>query len=346
MLNILFDFNGTSTLYFELLLSQFGKQNLSPIHAEDLDIEDLRTRLFKPSSQPHLAVVPEDLVTSIPNLSKLQGELCNLSSNGYSIPMLSGNHLLLFFDKRKLARAPSCWQEFPELLAPGCAGCGYDFEEPYWLIPFANAFNATLIEKQHAQLNTPELLAALGARAELKQQNILQHFHYDGPLNDALTSGEVPAIISGEWEYANLKAEMGNHLGIAPIPSLQGRPCQSYFSTIDIVFPSNSLQSSYRPQLLALTKYLLSTPVSQGWFERAGRLSPWSEHVQYRSPWATEIRTALSQSVPQPTSSAMQTIWDVWKTTLRGSQHYHRSLQLIDLCRHSQNLLNRELAQA
>ena len=330
-LTIYSDFSGPSCHYMHTLCDRFESEQGVRLVRHTMDIHSLTERLCSQEPLPELALVPSDLLAlaerlrfspipkewALPTLTPLSEATLQLESRQLGIPILAGNHLLQFYDKsRGMPR-----QEWLQADEPGlCACCGIDFEEPYWLIPFLIRFAGWPLGHHRVQLDSPAMTHALQCRQRLQRQGTLRHYHYEQELSAALISGEVPAIITGEWEYAALREAMGERLGIAPLPTYGNLPCRSFFSTIGLVFPGESLQGPHANLLQAFAQLLLDQSVQLGWFEQALRQPVRQDLQQLPNQESQSIITAcIEQCCISPCHPLMHTAWQAMTSGLKHS---------------------------
>lgn len=336
-LRIYFDFNGASSRYMHRLCDQFEAKEGIRLLRTEREIHSLTRLLCDSQSLPEMALLPSDMIaladklhfSPIPESWPCPAipELCSatLQQEGIQLglPLLAGNHLLQFYDKRR----GEPLQEWQQLLTSGEKAwegwcCGIDFEEPYWLIPFLLRFFGWPIGQKSLHLNSPAMSHALQYRQQLQRRGRLRHYHYNGALCAALRHGEVPAIITGEWEYANLQAALGEHLGVAPLPQIDGLPCRSFFSTIGLVFPGMSLQGPHAALLQRFAQWLLTPEVQQGWQDQAQR-QPVREDLA--TAMTDQERATISHCIDDccvmPSHPLMNRAWQAMAHGLKGCQN-------------------------
>lgn len=332
-LRLYFDLGGDSGRYLHQLCDKFEQQHGVEIQRTNLEIHVLQEQLPRGHDLPEMALLPSDMISwadtlqlsaipaqwQLPEISSLCLATLQHQSLQLGIPVLAGNHLLLFYDKRRDV-PPKDWQT---VLTNNHNNehwcCGIDFEEPYWLIPFLLRFFGWPIGQKCLHLNSPAMQHALQLRQLLQRRNRLRHYHFDGELSQALVNGEVPAIISGEWEYAALQQALGEHLGVAPLPSYQGLSCRSFFSTIGLVFPGLSLQGPHAPLLQRFAQWLLAADNQSGWQHQARRHPACGSNAASESlpDWQT-IELSMDECCVMPNHQLMNQAWQAMAYGLKG----------------------------
>ena len=135
-------------------------------------------------------------------------------------------------------------------------------------------------------------------------------------------TGDVAMDITGPWELAGYKAALGDNLGIAPIPTVNGKPAVT-FSGIKI-FAVNSFTkypnaaklyanfASSKEAQLMLNKLVGSVPTNN-----EALLDPQIENDPFVSGFALQAKSSQPMpSIPEmgnvwsPVNAALPEIWD------------------------------------
>ncbi|MGL4207310.1 MAG: hypothetical protein ACRCRW_14475 [Aeromonadaceae bacterium] len=330
-LTLCFNLSGPASRYMHTLCDRFEREQGVLLARHAMDIHALTERLCGTEPLPELALIPSDMLAlakrlrlspiprqwELPPLTPLSEATLQLGGRQLGIPILAGNHLLQFYDKSQ-GRARHEWLQADEPGVSAC--CGIDFEEPYWLIPFLIRFAGWPIGHNRVQLDSPAMTRALLCRQRLQRQGRVRHYDCRQELNAALISGDVPAIITGEWEYATLREAMGERLGIAPLPTYGNLPCRSFFSSVGLLFPGQSLQGPHAPLLQAFAQLLLSQSVQQGWMEQAAR-QPVRQDLQQLVAHESQhiINSCINQCCISPTHPLMHSAWQAMTAGLKDS---------------------------
>lgn len=199
-----------------------------------------------------------------------KGALYNGSITG--LPLSGGNHQLLFYDKKQVARAPSSFKELVCDARRLKADCGaiYPFVLPtnacYFILPLLYGFGSPL----WCQENNP----ALGiTRESLKKTLILlKDLMYDNHLIPIkweqyhslgeFLSRKAAYCIGGDWDITACLEVLGYDLGIAKIGPLE----QECLSTAggSYLFISKYLDNSLYQTVKDVAEIILSNKVQEG----------------------------------------------------------------------------------
>lgn len=243
----------------------------------------------------------------------------------YGAPITGGNHLLLYFN-RSLVKVPA--QTFDELVASQAQRSdtkgkviAWNYDEPYWIVPFLGAKGAWPIQKGKVTLNSPSVGQAFRDYYDLKDALKLENCDY-ACSQKAFVEEKVDYLINGVWAYGELKEKLGDKLGVALLPKLKGKDLVPMFSTIALLFPDRSLEKDKTGTLKAFIKVLQSETVQKDW-AKLGHI-PILSHVE--SPKDANWEAVLGQlklARAMPSDPAMVWAWEA----LRKGWGLYKSLR-------------------
>lgn len=159
------------------------------------------------------------------NVTKLNGKV-------WGVPISSGNHLVLFYNKKLVNKAPEDFEELIALSKSHIAshkkhyGLAMYQSEPFWFAPFMSAFNAWPLShkggKTEITLDTPEAKKALSFLKSLKDEHKILPKDCDYECAKSLFMSEkAPFHINGDWEINNFKSAFGDNLGMVALPLIK-----------------------------------------------------------------------------------------------------------------------------
>lgn len=305
------------------------------VTAEVMDIEQLGKRIGRVSQTgeaPHIAFVPSDMTSYIEGglYSSLPEELSSrldvsessfatmrVDGVSYGVPVLLGNHLVLYYNEELYKTAPASWEEIAEqadrLKQAGIVPVGADLKQAYGLVPFMSAFGGWPMKDGKPAIDSDELENALHFISGQQKEGLLAS--YDGPteLLELFIAGKIGAIITGEWIYNHLSRNMPERLAVAAIPAIAGREAVSMSSSIGLVFPGHSLEGDYREDILSFVTFMLSRECQLLWAAKVQRI-PANENVlaQLQEEASANRRALISQlklGRPIPTHPHMIAVW-------------------------------------
>jgi arabinogalactan oligomer/maltooligosaccharide transport system substrate-binding protein len=321
----------------KLYTERFGVQ----ITPQVMNITELTARLnqIKDTHQgPHLAMVPADMSSYVENglYSEVpgwqfedaltEGALSTMQLDGvqYGIPVLRGNHLVLYYNPEIYASAPTTWDMFEEaaerLSAQGIIPIGADLQQGYWFIPFLAAFGGWPVQDGKPNIVTPEMRQALQFIRDKMDQGVIVSLDGSTGLLEQFIEGKIGAIICGEWIYNHLDKQMNNRLAVCQLPVIEGRQSLSMSSSIGLIYPNHSLTSEERENILSFTHFMLSDECQTMWTLGVQRI-PAQEEVLNRlgasaMPNKKMILSLLDHARPMPTYPFMIQVWEALNTGL------------------------------
>jgi maltose-binding protein MalE len=153
-----------------------------------------------------------------------------LDEHIYAVPDQIGNHLMLLYNRDLVTRIPGDSDEWIAICkentvdldgngVPDRYGLVFNFNEPFWLIPFIGGFGGWVIDDDGSPtLNTEAVIGALRFLADLRNRHKVIPRESNYEVSDTMfKQGMAAFIINGPWSIkAYVKA--GIDLGIMPLP--------------------------------------------------------------------------------------------------------------------------------
>lgn len=294
------EFDGKGDTSIEVLeerCAAFSALGMGEVVPEVMNIRELHERLAhipNGGEAPDMALVPADMLYLQPqaNFSRTDADWfaapvaprhwqsMQLHNIQYGVPLLDGNHLVMFFNKAIFAEPPTSWEalqaQAPGLLARGITPIASDCCDAYWFIPFLTAHDGWVLDEEGPTLNSEANRQAMSFLASQLESGLLANQQGSTALLDQFIAGNSGAILCGEWIFNYLSQQMGERLGVASLPTVAGRPMASMSSAIGLVFPGASLNDpSRREQLLAFSRFMLGADSQRCW---ANRVQRWPVH--------------------------------------------------------------------
>lgn len=236
----------------------------------------------------------------------------------YGVPLIQGNHLMLFYNKKLVQEPAADWEAMfaqrAALQAKGVAPIAWSFDEMYWFLPFLGAYGGWPLNQGKVQLNTPEMAAALDFYKNLRQRELPYPGCSYQCAVDLFKSGAVAYTINGDWIGKEFYAALGEHLGVSAIPAADGRKMVPTFSSHVLSFPNQSLTGRKRAQLLKLANYLQSSAVQKQFWLVMGAIPVEQaafEHAQQNARgYLKKTIELMADTKPLPADKEMTFIWD------------------------------------
>jgi len=256
------------------------------IHGEiGLELESTLMSRIDPSVRPDLMLIPSDMMgfRNELQLVELPASWTSLGApvrkeglvapETHGVPVLQGNQLYLFYNKRLVKKVPATWQELKQqhgsFQKRGLKTIGWPYCEPYYFLPFLQAFGTFDPEK----LNTPSMEATTAFYRELALSGLVPHDCGIDCSTSRFFKGEFAYVISGDWAIAEAKAKLKEHFGLAHLPAISdAQPMISGEVIQYLVFPKKEAFVKHEALLRDFSAFLVSEPVQARFFKEADRL--------------------------------------------------------------------------
>ena len=260
------------------------------------------------------SVIPDSY--SAPQINPLFANSGEVEGQRLGIPVIGGNHLVLYYNKSFVDEPPLKWQTIEEHQKGfNTPIIGWSFMEMFWFIPFVNAFGDSPVVSLQPNLDTQSMRKALNYVWGLAERGIVDA-NCDYACNEErFLTKQTHYSINGMWAYNRYKDRLGDELGVAPLPSIDGKPMKPYSTSFVIAFPGDALNSNKRDELLEFITLLHTPEVQQGlWQLRVGipvRQDVYEQLLQSADADAKVFLSSLKNTELMPNTRGMMIIWEV-----------------------------------
>lgn len=195
----------------------------------------------------------------------------------YGVPVIGGNHLLLYYNKDILPNGISDWSEIEkatgDLRAKGLIPISTDISQAYWLLPFLSVFGGWPIKGENiGDLDVNAVKKSFDFLDLMLKKKTLESYNASYEMMDKFFAGEIGAIINGEWVYNYIADHMKGKLGVCGLPLINGVKPVTPTSAVGLIFPNNSLESEYSEHLIKFARFMLSEECQEKWANSAKRV--------------------------------------------------------------------------
>ncbi len=264
---------------FKNVFEAFSKASGIAINTTWMDRNELKARLMSGGSlarSPHIIIAPSDIIglqdlNLAVDIDKIYKGPIPKTPKGAIIeekmlPIYKGNHLLLYYNKQYVRQPATTWAELEALesqLSEAISVLAMPMMRMYMFAPFAAGFGETLDRNKKPNLDTPAVRRALEFTWNLEKKGIL-NLECDYECNVAkFLKHEAAYSITGVWDYERFSKELGDNLGVAPLPKINGTQMRSYGSYFIAIFPVRLLETQEKENINAIAEYLVSTEFQQ-----------------------------------------------------------------------------------
>lgn len=281
---------------FKLLFEEFSKESGIPIKTSWMDRNELKARLMTGGSlirSPHIIIGPSDII-GLQNLN-LANDISEIYTGSIPetprdaiiekkmLPIYKGNHLLLYYNKRYVRSPATTWAELESLknqLSDAIDVLAMPMMRMYMFAPFVSGFGGRLDLNGKPNLDTPAVRRALEFTWNLEKKGILNlDCDYECNVNKFLKH-EAAYSINGVWDYERFNKTLGDNLGVAPLPKINGTQMRPYGSYFIAIFPIRVLEAHEKAHINKIAGYLVSQKFQQRIFPLFRELPVLSKAVE------------------------------------------------------------------
>ncbi len=246
----------------------------------------------------------------------------------WGVPDNYGNHLMLIYNKALIAEPPATFEELiaksKELTAGDIQGFAYNLNEPFWGAGFYGAFGGwPLDENDKPTFNNEAFINYLTFVASLKTDGIVPDECDYNCADTLMKDGKAAMIINGDWSLGDYTKAIGDNMGVAPVPTINGKPftemtAGKYFMVSNAVLEDDAKKAAVQKFITFMT----SADVQKKWLDQFKRLPSNKEIAKDPSiasdPILSGSMAALSVGRGQPAAPEMRCAWDAWRPNLEG----------------------------
>ncbi|QTH64489.1 extracellular solute-binding protein [Psychrosphaera ytuae] len=333
---------GLESYDFQHLLDTFTLQTGIIVNVKSFKNNELKSELIQRSTikqLPDAIIVPSDFLgidelrpSVIPNslinknVSKVALNTAKVKGELKGIPIVFGNHLVLYYNKSLVTTAPSTWQQLIKEQSNFSKPSNYiawSYMEMYWFIPFLGVYDSVPYENGQIKLNTNEMISAFKWYKSLRDNKVVDTNCDYECANNRFKAGELAMTINGVWEYQANRTALGDKLGVASLPLKDNKHMRPYFSSHVIAFPDESLAGPKGKALRRLAAFF-QTENTQETIGLDLNTVPTNEvslnFVKQQSPADFDVMYKQIQNAnPMPNEREMAIVWEA---LLKGLNRY------------------------
>jgi arabinogalactan oligomer/maltooligosaccharide transport system substrate-binding protein len=271
-----------------------------------------------------------DLIQSVDQFVDLTKfvETVKTADGSWAVPMSSGNHLMLLYNKDLVSTPPTTTDELIkmglELTTADQYGLVYNQTEPFWLVPWLGGFGGKVFAADGVTptLNTKEMINTLQFVSDLKNKHKIVPSECDYNAADTLfKEGKAAMIINGDWSLGDYEKVFGDKLGVTRIPMVSSTKKwpAPYTAGIYLMVPKG-IDDAKANAVAKLVKYFTSKDVQYSQvndFNRLpGLLAAYDAPKLQESSILKGSSYQLEVGTPMPTVLEMRAVWDGIKPEL------------------------------
>ena len=336
--------------YVEALAEAYGTEHPNvtiTVVNKDVELlrEDLVNTALSPDAAPELVWTVADHVgpfTSAGVIQELDGQIdtspyeegalaaVQVDGTTWGIPISNGNQLMLYWNKSLIGdEAPADTDELISLAQENTSGENYGLvfneTESFWLTPWLAGFGASVFAEDGTTptLDTPEMQAALSFLYDLKYTDQVMPAEADYTIaSDLFTTGSAAMIVNGDWELGNYADQLGDDLGVGPLPTVTetGEDPAPYTAGAFYMVPA-ATEGDALTVVLDFMAWSTNTENQIQMVEELRRLPANAEAladpIVTDDPLLAGAAEAVLKGTPQPTNVEMRCVFDAMNTAIR-----------------------------
>lgn len=350
------------------VIARFNQESGHQVRALQFEPDKIKADILlaaQAKGLPDLMLVPSDFIglyqqmrlSPIPD-EWFSSELMNnalhyvtLDARRWGMPMMQGNHLMLFYNKALVSAPVTRWQQLaaitPALKAKGVYPVSWPYNDMYYFAAFLHTFGGTPVSKGRITLDTPAMVQALEAyRTVASEQWIDPDCDYDTALT-RFNEGKSAYLINGDWAFNDLVKNMGDQLGVALLPDWQTRPMHSMSGAYVITASRKAMEEKDRRDAIqALLAFIQRQDIQQFIYQQ-GALLPVNQQAfttisRRPTPLAKVLLEQFTVTIPMPSDSAMSIAWQAMD---KGFERFKEGLGAPETARYMQQLADQQYRQ-
>jgi len=249
-------------------------------------------------------------------------ESVTMEGKTWAVPISSGNHLMLLYNKSMVSDVPQTTDELIEtaqkLTTGDVYGLAYNLGEAFWLAPWLGGFGGSVFAEDGVtpNLDSPEMIATLEFMRSLTHDYKVTPMESDYATADTLfKEGKAAMIVNGDWSLGGYKETLGDNLGTAPLPkvSATGLWPAPYTSGKYFMIPED-LAPEKEDAVIGFIEYVTSKEKQYEQLETLNRLPALKSAMDHESitndPVLSGSIAQLEKGTPMPSVLEMRAIWD------------------------------------
>lgn len=248
-----------------------------------------------------------------------------MNDQTWAVPISSGNHLMLIYNKDLVAEPPADTDALiamgQELTHDDQYGLVFNATEPFFLAPWWGGFGASVFAADGVTptLNTEAMINTMQFLYDLKFTYQITPESMDYDTADTLfKEGKAAMLINGDWSLGAYQELFGEKLGVAPIPKVTatGTYPAAYTSGKYFMLPKD-LEGDKLNAVIKFVEFATSEENQLNQLATLSRLpglkSVLSDEAISSDPILAGSSLAMSYGVPMPTVVEMRCVWDAIK---------------------------------
>ena len=248
----------------------------------------------------------------------------------WGVPISSGNHLMLIYNKDLVKTPPKTTDELismgKTLTTGGRYAIVWNQTEPFWMVPWLGGFDGSVFaaDGRTPTLNTKAMIDTLQFMYDLKAKYNIAPKEADYATADTLfKEGKAAMLINGDWSLGDYKKALGSKLGIAPLPQVvsTGKWPAPYTSGKYFMVPASDKGDKLQA-VVSFMKFATSYENQIDLVKTLSRLpalrKALDDEVVKNDPILVGSAAQMALGTPMPSVIEMRANWDAMKPEMNA----------------------------
>ncbi len=259
-------------------------------------------------------------------------EAVRVDAQTWGLPISSGGHLMLIYNKDLIEEPPETTDELIEIGQQLTSGdryaLVYDQTDPLWLVPWLSGFRGRVFAEDGTTptLNTEEIVDTLQFLYDIRAETpiVPGESNYEG-AHLLFDRGRAAMIINGDWSLEGYRARFGDRLGVARIPrvSATGEWPRPYISGTYLMFPIHLQEDQAKLDAVTDFAQFVTNVENQALLVTELNRLPTLREALEAPPLASDplLRGSAAQMVvgrPAPTVDEMRCNWEAMRREMQA----------------------------
>ncbi len=268
-------------------------------------------------------IQPVDLLFPLVNYVTSAVNAVKLGGKTWGVPISNGNHLMLMYNKKLVAKPPATTNELFALidkLPSSVYPLAYNQTEPFWLVPWLGGFKGAVFaaDGKTPTLNTPAMISTLALLKQMKDKGLVPpESDYNG-AETLFKEGKAAMLINGDWSLVGYRDAMGEDFGVARIPMVSATSAwpAPYTSGAFFMIPADTTGAKLTA-VRGFVQFATSRSMQVEMIKRLSRLPALKTALTDEDLTSNVLlKNSADQMVvgtPMPTVLEMRAVWDAMK---------------------------------
>jgi arabinogalactan oligomer/maltooligosaccharide transport system substrate-binding protein len=253
-------------------------------------------------------------------------EAAKVGNTLWGIPDNYGGHLMLIYNKSLIATPPATFDDLitqaKALTTKDVQGFAYSLTDPLWGVGFYGAFGGWPLDaNDKPQFNNQSFIDYLTYVQKLKSGGVVPKDCDYNCADTLMRSGKAAMIINGDWSLSDYATALGNNLGVAPVPSINGKPYTELTAGTYFMISKPVLDDPLKKDaVVKFITFMTSADAQKQWLTQLKRLPSNTATAQdpaiTNDPILAGSMAALENGRGTPATPVMQCVWDAWSSNL------------------------------